>query len=232
MTRGMVNWLNSTYGTMEIELTTAENDSSANNYANKVRNTRTCNIELIYDSDNTLNNNCRKWHECILNYLSLATKNFKLSNYLVDDGAKFHQREAQNIQSITVPTDWTILDNLTLSYDITTSGIFEVNGYVCVEIDGGDSSTSFAITPSIEQALYYSPRDLSRPFIKGTAGTHYLPFNCSMYVKKGMGQAKFQLKMIKEGGGTITVKRSDATYKFIPCNASHVFLGQHSKNFN
>ena len=234
MTHSFINWLNETYGTMNIELTTAENDSSVNNYANKVRKTRTCNIELIYDTDDTVNNNCRKWHECIINYLSLATKNFKLNNYLVDNGAKFAQRFAENIQTIEVSTDWTVLDNLTFSYDVSSSGIFEVTGYVCVEITGGDDTTSFTITPSIDQPLYYSPKSIgsrTRPFIKNSSGTNYLPFNCSMYVKKGMGQAKFQLEMIKEGTGIVTVKRSDAIYKFIPCNASYVQLEQHIKNF-
>ena len=235
MTRALINWLNLTYGNMEIELTTTENDSSANNYSNNIRNTRTCNIELIYDNDKSINDNGRKWHECILNYLSLSVNNFKHSNYMVDSGAKFAQRESKNSQSISVGGNWTVIDNLSFTYDITQSGIYEVNGFLSLEITGGDSSTTVTICPTIGQELYYTPKSktsVSKPYIKSSTGVHYIPFNCSMYVKKGMGQAKFQLEIIKEGNGTVNIKRSDAIYKFLPCNATYVYLGQHNKEYN
>lgn len=235
MTQSFINWLNETYGTMDIELTTAENDSSSNNYANRVRNTRACTIELIYDTDDTINNNSRKWLECIINYLSLASKMYKFNTLGKFNGCKIAQREAQNNQNIEVPIDWTPLDNLTFSYDVTSSGIMEVNGFICANIVNGGSTTAITISPTISQPLYYNAKSITsraRPYIKSSTGALYIPFTCSMYVKKGMGEATFTLEIIKEGEGTVTITRSDAIYKLIPCESNYVYLGQHNKSFS
>ena len=222
------NWLYEIYPTANIEHTISENDSSANNYANRIKNIPSMNIELIknrYGEDDS-----RRWLELIINYLSFQSQSYK-SLYYNGIGCKFYQREPYTIQS-TVPETWGKVDNLKFELNPITDGIVIVNGFMCVNVSDGDSTTTLTFSPSLSQENFYTTKPISarnKPYLRQSDGSMYIPFSCQMFVKKGGGKIIFEVDIIKEGVGTLTIMRSDATYMYIPTLANDYQLRQHNK---
>ena len=222
------NWLKEVYPNSKIEHTITENDSSANNYANRVRKINSMNIELIknrYGEDDN-----RRWLELLINFLSFQAMT-KGSINKSSVGCKFIERDAQNSQNITVPTTWTNLNNLSMEIEAHNDGIVLVNGFLCVEFNG-DNTTVFNFSPNIGQSEFYTHKSLtsrSKAYIKQSTGVNYIPFSSSMFVRKGFGKVNFSLEVLKEGSGTISIKRSNAQYIFIPCNSTLYQMSQHNK---
>lgn len=221
------NWITKVYPSSNISHTITENDSSSNNYANRVRDIRSMNIELIKGRGNDT-----KWYELVFNYLSFVSKSFNTTNYGTSKGCKIAQRAPKNLQSIVIPTTWSEVDSLKFNYNIDTDGIVEVNGFLCVDITGGDNTTTLTFSPYLSQADFYTNKtnaNRSKPYVKQSSGAVYIPFTTKMFVRKGFGDCSFGIEVIKEGAGTITLKRSDAIYTFIPCEASYYDMQQHNK---
>lgn len=221
------NWLFQIYPDVNIEHTITENDSSSNNYANRIKSIPSMNIELIknrYGEDDN-----RRWLELLINYLSFQAQSHK-SLYYNGIGCKFYQREPYTIQT-TVPENWGKVENLKIELDANTDGIVIVNGFMCVNVSGGDSTTSLTFSPSLTQKNFYTAKPISarnKPYLKQSSGSMYLPFSCQMFVKKGGGKIMFEVDIIKEGAGTLTIMRSDATYMYIPTLSYDYQMRQHN----
>ena len=226
----ITNWLEKVYVGCNISHTMTENDSSSNNYANRVKNIPSMNIELIknrYGADDD-----RRWLELIENYLMLQAVSYHSYSYGTKNGSKINQREAKNTFDYSVPTEWTTVTELGNSYDIDCDGILLVNGFLTVSFENGDNTTVFTYSPYVSQEKFYTTKSTgtrNKPYIKLSSGSITVPVNCMMYVKKGYGTATFGIDVIKEGTGTITIRRCDCTYLFIPCDNTYFNMLQHNK---
>ena len=230
-TEQMVKWLKQVYQGVEIEHTVSENDSSANNYANRVRSIPSMNTELIFNQNNDLNAEARKWLEFLINYLNLQAMSHGRTNSGTKNGCKLTHRENSNT-TYAITKEWTSVPTLEMSYNVDVDGVVMLDGWLCVEVTGSDGSTIITLSPTIEQSEFYSNKTLnsrSKPYLKVGNGVHYIPFSSRFFARKGYGTANFKLEIILEGNGSATIKRKDATYLFIPCDNSYLLLGQHNK---
>ena len=230
-TEQMIKWLKQVYPGVKIEHTVSENDSSANNYANRVRSIPSMNTELIFNQSNDIATEAKKWLEFVINYLNLQSVSYERTNASTKNGCKLAQREnSQSTYAIT--KDWTNVPELSFSYDIDVDGVVMVDGWLSVEVTGSVGSTIITFSPTVEQSDFYSNKSLnsrSKPYIKVGDGVHYIPFSSRFFARKGYGTADFELEIILEGEGSATIKRKDATYLFIPCDNTYLLLGQHNK---
>ena len=230
-TEQMIKWLKQVHPNVEIEHTVSENDSSANNYANRVRSIPSMNTELIFNQNNDLNAEARKWLEFLINYLNLQAMSHERTNTGTKNGCKLTQRENSNT-TYAITKEWTSVSGLEMTYNVNVDGVVMVDGWICVEVTGSDGSTIITLSPTIEQSEFYSNKTLnsrSKPYLKVGNGVHYIPFSSRFFARKGYGTANFKLEIILEGNGSATIKRKDATYLFIPCDNSYLLLGQHNK---
>lgn len=231
-TEQMIKWLKQVYTGIKVEHTVSQNDSSANNYANCVRKIPSMNTELIFDISKGVNQQARKWTEFVLNYLMLACVSFERTNAGTSNGCKLTQREA-SYQTQALTGEWAKVPSMGFTYSINTDGIMMVDGWISVEVTGAaDASAIITISPYIEQDGLFTIKtsgSRSKPYIKVGNGVHLIPINVRQFVRKGYGDAVFNLEIILEGTGTATIKRKDAYYTFIPTDHTYVFMGQHNK---
>ena len=226
-TNEIISWLNKQYSDLNIQHTISENDSSANNYANRILRIPSMNIELIKKS-----NDYNKWYELLLNFLKLQCESYTRINYN-DVGCKFIQREPQNALNVEIPIEWGNVNELSLEIEDNINGLFMVNGFMVLKVENSDSSTIFNFSPKISQKNLYIANNVdsrAKAYINGfNNGSIYVPFSASLPIKKGFGKITFDMEVLKEGNGTLTLHRCDATYNFIPCEHNFIQASQHTK---
>ena len=223
------NWLEKEHPGSNIEITLSENDSSANNWAHRVRDIASINIECIKNRFGEDDDS--RWLECIMGFLGLAASSFHNLSYGRENGSKFNQRQAKNTFNYTVPTSWTNVTDLSASYDVNCNGMMIVSGFLTVEISSGDSTSTFTYSPYISQEDFYTAKSTgsrSKPYVRLSSGIITVPINVMMVIKKGYGQATFGIDVIAEGTGTWTIKRADLTYVTIPCDNTYINAEQHN----
>jgi predicted deacylase len=233
-TEQMIKSLKAIYPNIVIEHTVTQNDSSFNNYASCVRKIPSMNLELVYDSSKSVETEVSRLTEVAMNFLNLISCSYKLITPNTTMGSKVAQRE-NTTATQTVGTSWTEITSLGFSYDVNdTDGIMMVDGWIVIKGSGTDSSSTVTVTYGIEQTGYYTQKSITsraRYTANLINGNIVLPISCRYPCKRGYGQATFKCQIIKEGSGSATMQRKDATYLFIPCNNSYVLLGQHNKEY-
>lgn len=222
-----INWLSANYPNINIQHTLSENDATSNNYANRVLNIPSINIELIKGKGDH-----NKWYEVLINYLNFMSMSYNNEFNGVTNNAKFFHAYPQNSVADVVPATWTNYAPFTYSWKVTKNSLLMVTGFMDIEISGGDSTTAFTFSPYAMQDNYYVNQAVdnrSKPYVKASSGVVHVPFTYYMPCVNGRGDVTFKMDIIKEGSGTITIKRRDMQIMTIPAYFHTVELNQHTK---
>lgn len=206
-----ITWLERRYPNSNVNHVKTTINSSANNYASQVLSVPAMNLEMVsgrYGLDDE-----RKWYELVINYLAFQARTKTVSGTKVFTGL-------QHAGMSSVPTSWTDLDFYKAFYKVENDGMFIFNGYLTLTFVGEAIVT---IAPEFYQSQgkelkLITGADRFKPMLKVKDGVYTLPYTFIYPAKKMDGDAYFNLKIIKEGTGTVNFFRIGKASAFLPGN--------------